>query len=162
MQATTINVTSIMRTLIDDAQANIAFADIARASPGAIAGLSHAQAKQVMDALDVKSIADLAICRHVLWAQAITTLAKQERTDLPNAGLTDILDPSWQKKRLRDLVKASPSVLAGLSEKEAKLLGEALNVRTIADLATNVFILKAQVIAHLATFAKIDSLKAAA
>lgn len=115
-----------------------------------------------MDALDVKSIAELATCRHVLWAQAITTLAKQERTDLPNPGLTDILYPSWQKKRLRDLVKASPSVLAGLSEKEAKLLSESLNVRTIADLATNPFILKAQVIAHLAAFTKSDSLRAAA
>jgi hypothetical protein len=157
-----MNVTTILKTLIDDAQANIAFADIARASPGAIAGLSHMQAKQVMDALDVKSIADLATCRHVLWAQAITHLAKQERTDLPNPGLTDILDPSWQKKRLRDLAKASPSVLSGLSEKEAKLLAEALNVQTIAELATNVFILKAQVIAHLATFAKIEGIRAAA
>ncbi|MCU0886056.1 MAG: hypothetical protein MUC44_14150 [Beijerinckiaceae bacterium] len=157
-----MNVTTMMTNLVDHAQAHAAFGDIARASPGAIAGLSHTQAKQVMDALDVKSIADLATCRHVLWAQAITTLAKQERTDLPNPGLTDILDPSWQKKKLRDLAKASPSVLAGLSEKEAKLLSEALNVRSIADLATNTFILKAQVIAHLATFAKTDSQRAAA
>ncbi len=103
-----------------------------------------------MDALDTRTIEGVATSKYVLWAQAITTLAKHEKSDLPNPALVAILDARWEKKRLRDLVEASPSILSGMSDKEAKLLEEALGVRTVEDLATNRHVLLAQVIARLA------------
>jgi len=139
-----------LASLIDETARAKSFSDLARCSPGILAGLTHAQGAQVMEALDTRTIEGVAASKYVLWAQAIATLARHEKTDLPNPALAAILDARWEKKRLRDLAGASPSVLTGMSDYEAKLLEEALGVRTLQDLATNRHILLAQAIARLA------------
>jgi hypothetical protein len=73
-----------------------------------------------------------------------------------------VLDAKWEKKGLRAISQASPSVLAGLSENDAKILAETMQVRTVEDLATNRFVLVAQVIAHLARYETDASLRQAA
>lgn len=157
-----MTLTTAMTTLVDRDADHMTAVDLSRAPLGVLSGLSHDQGKRVMDALDARTIAEVATCRHVAWAQAITRLARHEEGAASYPGLAAILDPKWQKMRLRDLAKASPAALAGLSEKEARLLAEAIGVRSIEELATNTFILKAQVIAHLATFEKIEGLRQAA
>lgn len=136
--------------LIDEPARTKSFSELARCSPGVLAGLTHSQGAQVMDALDTRTIEGVATSKYVLWAQAIATLARHEKSDLPNPALVAIVDARWEKKRLCDLAKAPPSILSGLSDKEAGLLEQALGVRTIEDLATNRYVLLAQVIARLA------------
>lgn len=145
--------------LIDDTHRARSFREIAGASPAVLGGLRHVQASKLMEALDIKTIAELAGCKYVLWAQAITHLSQHEKVDTSsgptlNPSLAAILDEKWRKKRLRELAKAPPSIFAGLSEKEAKLLSEAIEVKTVEDLATSRFVLMAQVIANLAKYAQ--------
>jgi hypothetical protein len=141
---------TIAQSIVDPAHANLSFREIAAMPLGALAGVSQTEGKQLMDALDARTIGDFATCRQLMWAQAIITLAKVEKSDLPTPALANALDPSWQKKRMRDLTDASPAALAGLSEKEARILAESFGIRTIAELANHPHVRKAQVIAHLA------------
>lgn len=142
---------SIATTIIDQSQAHLSFRELASAPLGTLAGLSHTEGKQLMDALDVRTVAEFATSRYVMWAQAIVTMAKLDKTGQPATGLAGALDPSWQKKSVRQLAEASPSALAGVSDKEAKILAEVFGIRTIAELADNMHVRRAQVIMHLAT-----------
>ena len=151
-----------LKAAIDQEFHSKSFVEIAKAPLGVLGGVSRDQGLQVMDALNVKTIAELATSKHVLWAQAINTLAKHERTTAANPVLAEILDPKWEKSDVRDLAKASPAVLSGLSERGAKNLQEAIGVRTVEELATNRYVLMAQVIANLAKFEKIEAMKQAA
>jgi len=159
-----------LAALVDDTHRSRSYAEIAAASVGVLGGLTHAEAAKVMDALEVETIEEFATSKYVLWAQAITHLAKYEKLDDAkgqggpsfNPSLAAILDARWEKKPLRDLAKAPPSIFAGLSDKEATMLAEAIGVRTVEDLATNRFVLIAQVIAHLAKYETTSPLKKAA
>lgn len=139
-----------LASLIDNDARTKSFSELARCSPGVLSGLTHTQASAIMDALDTRTIEGAAKSKYVLWAQAIATLARHERADMPNPGLAAILDAKWERKRLRDLAGAPPSILAGMSDGEAKRLEDGLGVRTLEDLATNRHILLMQVIARLA------------
>ncbi len=151
-----------LKFLVDEAYHGKRFGDLASAPVGAMGGLTHEQGRQIMAALDVKTIAEFAKCKYVLWAQAITNLAKAERVDAFNPSLQTILDAKWEKKGLRAISQASPAVLAGLSENDARILSETMQVRSVEDLATNRFVLIAQVIAHLARYETDASLRQAA
>jgi hypothetical protein len=153
---------TIAQSIVDPAHANLSFREIAALPLGALAGMSHAQGKQLMDALDARTIGDVATSRYVMWAQAIVTLAKVETSDLPTPALANALDPSWQKKRLRDLAEASPAALAGLSEKEARILADSFGIRTIAELANHAHVRKAQAIAHLGAIEAAQGMRKAA
>lgn len=153
---------TIAQSIVDPAYANLPLREIASLPLGALAGVSQTEGKQLMNALDARTIADFAASRYVMWAQAIVALAKVEKSDLPTPALANALDPSWQKKRMRDLADASPAALAGLSEKEARILAESFGIRTIADLATHAHVRKAQAIAHLAAIETSQSVRKAA
>ncbi len=153
---------NIGKIIVDEAQTHLGVSELAASPLGVLAGLTHTEGKAVMDALGVRTISEFAGSKYVLWAQAIATLAKHEKTDLPTPALAAILDEKWQKKRLRDLAQASPAVLDGLSDKDAKVLAEAFGVRTIADLATNRYVLKAQAIANMAMIERDKTFKKAA
>nr|AGS49895.1 hypothetical protein [uncultured bacterium esnapd21] len=159
-----------LAALVDETHQAKSYQEIAGAPVGVLGGLTHTDATKVMDALDVKTIEDLATSKYVLWAQSITQLAKFEKLDSVkdgsvqafNPSLAAILDAKWEKRPLREIAKASPAVLSGISRKEADLLAEAIGVKTVEDLATNRFVLIAQVITHLAKYERSDPLKRAA
>jgi hypothetical protein len=151
-----------LKSLVDEAWQSKSFGDIASAPLGALGGLTQQQGKRIMDALEVKSIAEFAQCRYVLWAQAIAHLAKFERVDAFNPSLAVVLDEKWEKKNLRTIAKASPAVFAGLSEKDAAILFETLGVRSVEDFAAHRVVMAAQVIAHLARHEKADEIRKAA
>jgi len=71
-----------------------------------------------------------------------------------NPSLAPMLDASAEKMTAKALAAASPSVFEGLSDKKAELLKEALGIETIADLATNKFVLWAQAIHTIAKYEK--------
>jgi len=151
--------TNTLASLVDESYRSKSFHEIAASPPGALGGLTHTDAAKVMDALDVSTIGELATSKYVLWAQSITHLAQYEKIVASagpafNPSLAAILDGKWEKMPLRDLIKAPPSIFTGLSEREATLLAEGLQVKTVEDLATNRFVLVAQVIAHLAKYEK--------
>jgi hypothetical protein len=60
---------------VDKAYEGQEFAELAKAPVSALQGISDAKAQQLLDALGVKTVADLATNKYVLWAQAINTLA---------------------------------------------------------------------------------------
>jgi hypothetical protein len=145
-----------LKFLVDDAWHGKRFGDLVKAPIGAMGGLSNEQGRQVAAALQVQTIGELATCRYVLWAQSITHLAKFERVDAFNPSLSAILDQRWEMKPLRTIVKQSPAVFTGLSDKDAELLATAISVRTVEGLATNRYVMTAQVIAHLAKYEATD------
>ena len=66
------------------------------------------------------------------------------------ADVAKILDKDYEDKDFAELADAPVSALEGLSEGDAEHLKEALGIRTIRDLATNKFVLRAQAINVLA------------
>ncbi|MFT3854191.1 MAG: hypothetical protein QM733_15835 [Ilumatobacteraceae bacterium] len=60
---------------LDKAYEGKDFAELAKASPAALQGVSEADAAALQQAFGIKTIADLATCRYVLWAQAINSLS---------------------------------------------------------------------------------------
>ena len=61
---------------LDKAYEQMNFDELAKAPVDALAGISAADAEALATSLGIKTIADLATNKYVLWAQAITTLSK--------------------------------------------------------------------------------------
>ncbi len=57
---------------------------------------------------------------------------------------TVILDKAYADKPLTETLDAPVSALKGVSEADAKHLATSLNIKTIRDMATNKFFLRAQ------------------
>jgi len=64
-----------IENFVDKAYEGQEFSALAKAPVAALQGISDAKAEQLLAALGVKTIADLATNKYVLWAQAIHTLA---------------------------------------------------------------------------------------
>jgi len=60
------------------------------------------------------------------------------------------LDKAYEKKPLKEIVNAPVAALQGVSENDGKLLKEAFNVKTVADLAKLKYVKWAQAICTLA------------
>jgi hypothetical protein len=54
-----------------------------------------------------------------------------------NADLAKVLDKAYEDKSLTELLDAPVAALSGVSEGDAKLLGEAFNIKTVGDLGRN-------------------------
>ena len=53
--------------------------------------------------------------------------------------LTKSLDKAYEGKALKEILDASPAALAGVTDKDAKLLEEAFNIKTVRQLGGNKF-----------------------
>jgi len=62
------------------------------------------------------------------------------------ADVGKILDKAFEDKDFGELAESPVSALEGVSESDAEHLKAAFNIRTIRDLATNKFVLRAQAI----------------
>lgn len=71
-----------------------------------------------------------------------------------NDSLKQLLDADFETKPLKEVVEASTSALQGISEAKAEQIASALGAKTIADLATNKYVLAAQALVALAKFEK--------
>ena len=71
-----------------------------------------------------------------------------------SADLSKVLDKAYEEKSLGELVDAPVSALAGVTENDAKLLGEAFGIKTVGDLGRNKFFRTASAIVTLADTAK--------
>jgi hypothetical protein len=65
------------------------------------------------------------------------------------ANIDKFLDKAFETMEFAQLVDAPVAALAGVSEADAVALAQALNIKTIGDLATNKFVLWAQAIHSL-------------
>ncbi len=70
-----------------------------------------------------------------------------------NDSLMYMLDKPVEAKPVKEIIEMSPAVLEGITDAKAAKLKEALGVSTIAELATNRFVLWAQA---LVTIAKVE------
>lgn len=67
-----------------------------------------------------------------------------------SANLDKVLDKAYESSSPAELVKAPVSALAGVSDKDAELLQQAFNIKTIGDLAGNKYFRTASAIADIA------------
>ncbi|MEV0395656.1 hypothetical protein [Polymorphospora rubra] len=70
------------------------------------------------------------------------------------ADLAKLLDKSYEDKELAELVDAPVAALAGVTDNDAKLLREALNIKTIGDLGRNKYFRAATALVTLADGAR--------
>lgn len=63
--------------------------------------------------------------------------------------LDNLLDRAYESTPLADLAQAPVSALSGVSEADGEALQQALNIKTIADLAGNKYVRAAQAIVEL-------------
>jgi hypothetical protein len=59
---------------LDKAYEGQDFSELAKAPVAALQGVSESDAAALQQAFGIKTIADLATCKYVLWAQAINAL----------------------------------------------------------------------------------------
>ena len=67
-----------------------------------------------------------------------------------SANLDKVLDKAYESRSPAELVNAPVSALAGVSDKDAELLQQAFNIKTIGDLAGNKYFRTASAIADIA------------
>jgi hypothetical protein len=72
----------------------------------------------------------------------------------PDMNVGNAVDKAHENMALSELVNAPVGALQGVSDADAEHLKAAFNIRTIGDLATNKFFLRAQAINALATTEK--------
>jgi hypothetical protein len=73
---------------------------------------------------------------------------------MANESLKNILDKAHEGLSIKDIVKLSPAALQGVSEKDAELLQQAFNIKTIEDMGNNKFFRWAQALTALAPYDK--------
>jgi hypothetical protein len=71
-----------------------------------------------------------------------------------SADLAKVLDKAYEDKSLAELVDAPAAALSGVTEADAKLLGEAFNIKTVGDLGRNKYFRTAAAIVDLTGSAK--------
>ena len=130
-----------LRELVDKKYAECSPQDLLDAPISAIKGVSEKDAELLKQAFNIKTIRDLAENNYVRLAQAITTLADFWE---------EALDKMFEKKSPKELVNSPISALSGVSEKDAELLKQAFNVKSIKNFAYQKYILMAQIIKTLA------------
>eukprot|EP00565_Helicotheca_tamesis_P004416 CAMPEP_0185723436 /NCGR_PEP_ID=MMETSP1171-20130828/286_1 /TAXON_ID=374046 /ORGANISM="Helicotheca tamensis, Strain CCMP826" /LENGTH=191 /DNA_ID=CAMNT_0028391139 /DNA_START=58 /DNA_END=633 /DNA_ORIENTATION=- len=95
-------------------------------------------ATQVLDALKVKTISQLATYKFFLIARALKTLAETEteggRPEGSRMNVDKAVDKEWEKKSFTEICEAPTEALEGISQPACELL-EKLRVKTIGDLA---------------------------
>ena len=67
---------------LDKAYEGKSLKELADAPVDALAGVSEADAKLLLEAFKVKTVRDLANLKYVKWAQAIVTLAEGQSIDI--------------------------------------------------------------------------------
>jgi hypothetical protein len=64
--------------LLDKEWEQKSLAEVVKASPAALQGLTDERAQKIAEGLGAKTIADLANNKYVRWAQALASLAEYE------------------------------------------------------------------------------------
>lgn len=70
------------------------------------------------------------------------------------ADITKFFDKEYEQKEFAELADAPVDAIAGVSQADAEALRQALNIRTIRDLAENKFVLVAQAVVALSRTTK--------
>jgi hypothetical protein len=68
--------------------------------------------------------------------------------------INSAVDKAYENSSFAEILKAPVSALQGLSDGDATKLKDALNIKTVGDLATNKYFLRAMAIAQLANSEK--------
>jgi hypothetical protein len=71
-----------------------------------------------------------------------------------SANLDKVLDKAYEGQSLTELVQAPVAALSGVTDKDATLLQEAFNIKTIGDLGRNKYFRTAAALVDLAERAK--------
>ncbi|MBN2443888.1 MAG: hypothetical protein JXJ04_21175 [Spirochaetales bacterium] len=126
----------------------------------AIQGVSEGDAVVIKEAFRVSTVEQFAKIRFAKWAWAIQELSKFETNggaakDALN--IDNAVDKAYENKSLKEILDAPVDALQGLSERQAKLLYDAFQIKTVKQLANQKFFLIARSIYFLALCEDPDS-----
>ena len=125
-----------IKGMVDRAWEQKSLDEIIKASVEALQGITNKGKEALQSALKVKSIEDLANNEYVKKAQAIVNGTIQD--------VKKTVDKAWENKSLQEIANSSLVTLQGVTQKGADLLKEAMNIKTIKDLAQNKYVVNAQ------------------
>ena len=126
----------------------------------AIQGVSEGDAVLMKEAFRVSTVEQFAKIRFAKWAWAIQELAKFEAGGGAPEGTLNIdnaVDKAYEDKSLKEILDSPMEALQGLSERQAKLLYDAFQIKTVKQLANQKFFLIARSIYFLALCEDPDS-----
>ena len=119
----------------------------------AIQGVTGGNADLVKEAFRISTVEQFAKIRFAKWAWAIQELAKFETEGgSPESAINinNAVDKAYETKTLTEILDSPMEALQGLSERQAKLLNQAFQVKTVKELANLKYILIARSIYFLA------------
>lgn len=119
----------------------------------AIQGVTEDNAARVKEAFRISTVEQFAKIRFAKWAWAIQELEKFESGGGSPGGVINInnaVDKAYEDKSLSEILNSPMEALQGLSERQAKLLNEAFQIKTVKELANLKCILTARSIYFLA------------
>lgn len=137
------------------------FSDLATMDVSSIQGIGP-RSSEVLDALGIKTIKELATYKFFLMARSLKTLSETETKDgRLNGALMNVdkaVDKAWEPKSLTEICEAPVEALQGLTDKANELLAS-LGVKSIGDLAELKYCRWAEAIVDIAPFEESMTLK---
>mmetsp|Transcript_19998 Transcript_19998/g.34245 ORF Transcript_19998/g.34245 Transcript_19998/m.34245 type:complete len:174 (+) Transcript_19998:56-577(+) len=139
---------------LDKDQESKSFREVIKADVGALEGIGE-KLTEMLNALHVKTVEDLANWKYFKAARAIVILADREeeggRHADSKANINHLLDKEFEKKSLTELKSAPPSALQGLADWVDSALTPA-HLTSIEKIATWKYALWAESLVELAKF----------
>lgn len=119
-----------INAVVDKPSHKTSLHELAASKPDVLMGLGE-KSEELLEALGVSSVSELAAWKYGKWAHSIVVLAQSEVTDKREKGsmmnLDNCLDKAHEAKSLKDILALPCSALEGLTAKA----DEALKVRHI-------------------------------
>jgi hypothetical protein len=141
-----------IKNAVDKKFESMTLREILKQPVHAIQGVSEGDADLMKEAFRVSTVEQFAKIRFAKWAWAIQELSKFE-ADSGAGGtlnLDNAVDKAYEGKSLKEILDSPMEALQGLSERQAKLLYDAFQIKTVKQLANQKFFLIARSIYFLA------------
>jgi hypothetical protein len=140
-----------IKNAVDKKFESMTLREILKQPVHAIQGVSEGDADLMKEAFRVSTVEQFAKIRFVKWAWAIEQLAQYEGgSSGGELNLDNAVDKAYEGKSLKEILGSPVDALQGLSERQAKLLYDAFQIKTVKQLANQKYFLIARSIYFLA------------
>jgi len=125
---------------------NTSWIELAEAPVTAIRGVSQQDALDLNETFNIRTVRDFAENKYVCLAQGINSFSKASG---------EILKKKYNPEDFLQLKDQPVDAISGISKGDAALLKRAFDIKTIADLAENKYLLVAQIILTMASLERL-------
>jgi len=142
-----------IKNAVDKKFESMSLREILKQPVHAIQGVSEKDAELIKEAFRISTVEQFAKLRFAKWAWAIAESEKREQDSSAGAGvlnLNNAVDKAYENKSLKEILDSPMEALQGLSERQAKLMYDAFQIKTVKQLANQRFFLIARSIYFLA------------